>query len=369
MLNTTKKMDDELSLRRQAAEGNFQQVQEILDRHRINPYFNINAQSSNGNTALHWACLNAKALHKGFSKKFSETIRLLIENAADHLVKNKLGKVPYDFLQGLHTEIMGSEKLSPEKLRENSCYFSLVYSLLKKECTKITTPEELTDELAIEFTFYFIIDSLKLVDFFPSAVSQQETISVLSLGCGLATEILPLIMYFKYHNIKLDYIGIDNNEKIIEENVQRYSAFENVKFIYADAANLDEILTHIAPESIDMGILRNADFTELRNRQKIFGNIIDTIFPSVMKPSFPLLVSFQTKVELEICAQKTQILQNFKKFQSNNFCDVGSLCRIFGEYQNEKVSANSDTLTAILNFDKCKNEEELQATQFSRLSI
>lgn len=34
------------------------------------------------------------------------------------------------------------------------------------------------------------------------------------------------------------------------------AAFENIKFICADAANLDEITTQIAPNSIDMGILR-----------------------------------------------------------------------------------------------------------------
>ncbi len=58
------KNNEELLLRRQAAKGEFQQIQEILNRNKINLDFNINTQSSNGNTALHWACLNARELYQ-----------------------------------------------------------------------------------------------------------------------------------------------------------------------------------------------------------------------------------------------------------------------------------------------------------------
>lgn len=67
MLKATKKIDEELLLRRHAAKGESQHVQAILNRNKTNFFFNIDGQSSNGNTALHWACLNARELHQGVS--------------------------------------------------------------------------------------------------------------------------------------------------------------------------------------------------------------------------------------------------------------------------------------------------------------
>lgn len=369
MLETAIKIDEELLLRKHAVIGDFQQVQEILNRNKTNRNFNINAQSSNGNTALHWACLDAKKYHKGFSEKYCKIIRLLIENGADSFLKNKLGALPLDFLQGMHVEVSGSKDLSSQNQDKDSCYFAFITALLRRQCEKITTSEELEGELAGETAFYFIIDSLKLVRFFPKVDPSQEKITILSLACGIATEIFPLMIYFQSQNKQLNYIGIDNNEEIIKDNIQKYAAFENVKFICADAANLSEITTHIAPNSIDMGILRNGDFTETHNRQKIFCKIIDEIFPSLLKPDFPLLVSFQTETELQICKQKTQILQNFKQFKDSNFCDIGTLCRIFGKYRNENVFAYSDRFTAILNLEETDKKQQMQLSDFSKLSM
>ncbi len=368
MLKAAKKIDEELLLRRHTAKGESQHVQKILNRNKTNLNFNINAQSSNGNTALHWACLNARELHQSLSEKYSEIIRLLIENGADHQIKNKSGKIPYNFLQGMHVELTGAEASSSQKQAENSCYFSFITTLLRSQCSKITAPEELKGELAAEVTFYYIIDTLKLSDFFPLN-QQQEELTILSLGCGIATEIIPLMMYFQYQNKQINYIGVDNNNVLIDDNKRRYVAFENVKFICADAANLDEITTHITPHSIDMGILRNGDFTEIYNRQKIFCKIVDEIFLNVLKPNLPLLVSFGSKEELDLCTQKTQILKNFIKFKPNNFCDIGNACRIFGEYQNQKVFAYADRFTAILNLEKMSDEAQRQLSCFSKLTI
>ncbi|WP_342228178.1 hypothetical protein [Rickettsiella endosymbiont of Rhagonycha lignosa] len=358
-------INEELLLRRHAAKGELEKVQDILNRNKINPNFNINAQSSNGNTALHWACSKAVENANGYSKEYSKIVQLLIQDDADHRIKNKLGQIPLDFLQGLHVTVPGPEGSSHKGSTENSCYFEFISALLRKECVKITLPEELEGELAGETAFYFIIDSLKLADFLPPD-EQQETVTILSLACGISTEILPLMLYFQYQNKKINYVGVDNNDAIIEDNKKRYAAYENIQFICADAANLDEITTQIVPNSIDMGILRNGDFTELRNRQNIFCQIIDEIFPNVLKPNFPLLVSFQTKQELEICTQKTQIIQNFKKFKGNNFCDIGSLCLISGQYQNKTVFSYSDRYTAILNLEKINEQEQMQIRQFSK---
>lgn len=368
MLKTTKKMDEELLLRRHAAKGESQQVQEILNRNKTNLDFNINGQSSNGNTALHWACLNARELHQGVSEKYSEIIQSLIENGADHRLKNKSGKIAHDFLQGTHVKLSGSDNSLVKSQNSDSCYFSFITTLLRSQCSKITAPEELKGELAAEVTFYYIIDTLKLSDFFPLN-QQQEELTILSLGCGIATEIIPLMMYFQYQNKQINYIGVDNNKALIDDNKRRYAAFENVKFICTDAANLDEITTHITPHSIDMGILRNGDFTEIYNRQKLFCKIVDEIFPNVLKPNLPLLVSFGSKEELDLCIQKTQILKNFIKFKPNNFCDIGNAFRIFGEYQNQKVFAYADRFTAILNLEKMSDEAQRQLSCFSKLTI
>ena len=169
MVKTATRNAEELSLRQNAAQGNFKKVQEILNRNKTILDFNVNSQSSNGNTALHWACYyaSAKPDQQDHSEKYSEIIRLLVENGADHQIKNKSGKIAHDFLQELHFKLSESPLQIQKK---DSCYFTLISTLLRCQCSKITTPEELPGELRAEVTFYYIIDSLKLFNFFPSII-------------------------------------------------------------------------------------------------------------------------------------------------------------------------------------------------------
>jgi ankyrin repeat protein len=372
--NNLKKKDlknnEEYLLRRYAADGEFNAVQEILNKNKNkkNSCFNINAQSSNGNTALHWACFNAKENHGGYSEAYNETIRLLIQSGASHLIKNKCGKIPHDFLQDLHVNV--DRSTLPQELREKiSCYFTLVNELLKIECTKITSSEELEGELASATAFHFIISSLKLSEFFPPENNHQNTFTILSLACGISTEIIPLIMYFQYQNKKVNYIGIDNNRDVIDDNKNRYRDFKNVKFICADASNLDEITNKVALEPIDLGILRNPDFTKHNNRQRTFCKIVDQIFPCLIKTNCPLLITFQTKDELDICSNETELHENFIQFKPKNFCDVGKLCSFSAQYQNETVITYPDRFSAILNLNKPNNDHALLNHHFRTLQL
>lgn len=352
------KNEEELLLRKKAAEGMFSLVEKILNKNKSNPKFNINAQSSNGNTALHWACLNAAELHDGYSEKYNRTIRLLIHFGADHLVKNNDGKIPNNFLQCLHTGVFNTEN-SKEILLKNSCYLGLIEELLKKECKKVTSAEELSGELASATAFHVIISSLKLFDFFPTENNQQETFTILSLACGTSSEIIPLILYFQHHNKKINYVGIDNNRDIIEDNKARYANFKNVEFFCADASNLNGISTRTAPHSIDLGILRNGDFSEHKNRRPAFCRMVDQVLPNMIKPDYPLLITFQTHYELEVCSKSTQLLQNFIKLKSHNFCDVGTLCFFYSQYLNNTVITYLDRFSTILNLDKTASAEAL----------
>lgn len=366
MLKNDFKNNEELLLRKYAAGGKCDAIREILNKNKHNVHFNINAQSSNGNTALHWACFNAIEIHKGHSEKYNETIRLLIRHGASHLVKNNSGKIPHDILQDLHVNV-SAEDLKNLPL-EGSCYLTLMQELLKKECKKITSAEELPGELASATAFHFIIGSLKLFDFFPTQNRYQETFTILSLACGISSEIIPLIMYFQYQNKKINYIGIDNNRDIIEDNKARYANFENVEFICADASNFDEISNQIPLYSIDLGIMRNGDFTEHKNRQSLFCKIIDRIFPCLIKPDCPLLLTFQTQQELEVCSNKTQMLQKFTKFKKNNFCDIDKLCSFSAQHLNQTVITYPDRFSTILNSEKINYDQSL-TYNFNKLSM
>lgn len=195
--------DEELLLRKHAAKGEFKKVQEILERNRNgeSSRLNIDSQSSNGNTALHWACFMAVEIYKDNSADYSKTIQLLIESGADYFSVNKIGKKPCDlFREG--DEYLNS--LHAGLIKEGSCYFSLIHSILKKECEKITSPPELEGEAAIATGFYSIIDGLKLVEFFPKK-EHEDSFTILSLACGISNEILPLIVYFQHQNKKINY--------------------------------------------------------------------------------------------------------------------------------------------------------------------
>lgn len=369
MLKSDFKNNEEVLLRRYAAGGKFESVLEILNKNKHNFNFNINAQSSNGNTALHWACYKAMEKQAGYSREYSQIIRLLIQKGANYLLKNKNEKIPHDFLKQMVHDEHKSERSFSSNINETiSCYLTLISSLLKIECMKIASSEELESELALETAFHVILDALKLFRFFPGESKDQESFTILSLACGISSEIIPLITYFQYFDKKINYIGIDNNSTIINDNKMRYASFENVEFICADASDLSEIKTKIPLYSIDLGILRNGDFTEHHGRKLIFSKIIDRIFPSLIKPNYPLLASFQTEYELNFCKTNTKILHNFKKFEPNNFCDVGRFCYFFAQYQNQTVVSNPDRFSVILNSDKPPQKRTLSAS-LKRLAL
>ncbi len=48
---------------------------------------------------------------------------------------------------------------------------------------------------------------------------------------------------------------------------------------------------------------------------------------------------------------------------------MGNACRIFGEYQNQKVFAYADRFTAVLNLEKMSEEAQRQLSCFSKLTI
>ena len=358
--------DDELLLRQEAAKGNYKKVKEILERNKGADSFDVNGGSSNGNTALHWACAKVMETKQGLSERYAKTIRLLVQYGADHLIENKFGQNPRDFFPdggGFRNSSHTSRQL------KSSGYLALINALLEIECIKITSPEERECELKIETSFYLILDELKPIDFFSSENKQQDTFTVLSLACGLSMEILPLIMYFQYQNKKVKYIGVDINSDIIEDNKARYNAYENVNFICADASNLDEINTIVASSSIEMGIIRNGDFTESNGRKDIFCKMVDQILPRLLKPDAPLLMTFQTEHELNICSKETQLFLNFKKFKGDNLCDMGELCPVPIQRGNDTIITYSDLYSFILNADKTNAVQDQLSHGLQRLRM
>ena len=340
--------DDELLLRKHAAKGEFEKVQEILDKKRNDGSsgFNIDSQSSNGNTALHWACFKAVEIYnKGNYIDYSRTISLLIEYGANYLSVNKIGKKPCDLLRKKDDEYFNSVN-----------YISLIHSILKKECQKIASPSELKGESAIATSFYSIIDPLKLVEFFPKK-EHEDSFTILSLACGMSNEILPLIVYFQHQNKKINYIGIDNDRAIIEYNKARYKAYENVRFFCADASNPSEMSVIIPSHSIDFGIMRNGDFTEGNGRQPIFFQIVNQVFPKLIKPGHPILMTFQTEYELNICNEKTQLNNNFRKFRGGNFFQNNKRCCFFSQCDKDPILIYPDRYSFILNLDKAPTNQ------------
>lgn len=351
--------NEEFLLRRSAAGGQFEVVQKILDRNKpgdVN-FFNVNSGSSNGNTALHWACSKVMEKSKGYSSEYSQIIQSLVRYGADHLKENNAGKRPRDFfIEGSDSGAINSFTIGGTI--KDSSYLALIQALLEKECMKITSPEELQGELAIATSFYLIIDGLKLVDFFPPETKQKDTFTLLSLACGLSTEILPLMLYFQYQNKKVNYVGIDTNRHVIEDSKARYQAYENVDFICADASNLAEVSAITSLYPIDMGMLRNGDFTEQNGRRGAFCKMINRVLPNLLKPNYPVLITFQTKYELDVCIKKTQLNLNFKKFKSNNFCDTGKLCFFLSQDEDDTVVTYPDRFSVILNADKTSYDQD-----------
>jgi hypothetical protein len=69
----TNLQDEELSLRKEAAKGNYKKVKEILERNKGVDSFDVNGGSSNGNAALHWACAKVMETKQGLSERYAKT--------------------------------------------------------------------------------------------------------------------------------------------------------------------------------------------------------------------------------------------------------------------------------------------------------
>ncbi len=370
MLRTDLKNGEGHSLRIAAAKGDSVEVQKILERNKgVNSFDVNNPSGSNGNTALHWACSKVMEIKQGYSEKYAKTIRLLIKYGADPLIENKSGQKPRDFFTKGEE---GSAFVNPLRigLRKDSAYVTLISALLGKECTKITyNPEELDGELAIAMSFYSIIDGLQLIDFFPPEIKQQDTFIILSLACLLSSEIIPLIVYFQHYNKQVRYIGVDINNDLIEDNKVRYKNYKNVDLICADPSDLDVISDRLAPCSVDVGIMRDGDFSQSHGRLDRSCKIVDQIFPGLLKPLAPLLMTFQTQEELDVCRLKTQLDRNFAKFKGGNSYDVGKRCSFTGQYKNTPITVNPDRFGFILNLDKPNANQDQLSHALQRLGM
>lgn len=133
-------------------------------------------------------------------------------------------------------------------------------------------------------------------------------IHVLSIGCGYAEELIPLLLETN-KKFKINYVGIDCNEKGIKHNTQERFArlIElndsdcSVRFICADAAKYEELeKNYLAKRKFDLVFLRHPEFTSGDNFD-IFSTIIGKTIPHfINEKQGRVFVSFHFLHEL-IC--------------------------------------------------------------------
>lgn len=346
---------EELALRQSAANGELDKVKSILERNKKceNSIFDINAaSSSNGNTALHWTCLNATQKKQDISIEYSEIIALLITHGANYQLKNKRGAKPYDLFK------KDGRFLIPfsQAINEKSCRMHFIQSILQMEYQKLIAVNAVWQEISLNF--YAFMDILNLIEFFPKKEHERD-LTILSLACGFPAEIIPLMLYFQIHDIKVNYIGIDTDKRLIEHNQTTFKDHKNLKFIYADASNLSAVKAAIHPHTtIDFGILRNGDFTASGGRQSVFAKIIDEIFPQLIKPTYPLLTTFYSKQELDVCFGKTTINATFEKIRNGNY--IEQTANSYKIYRHGDTHAtNCDKHMVILNAHPLTHVDQL----------
>ncbi|MEN9471652.1 MAG: hypothetical protein RL214_1008 [Pseudomonadota bacterium] len=364
--------DDELLLRQEAARGDYKKVKAILDRNkeRNADSFNINSCSSNGNTALHWACSKfiEQKVKGSEEKEHPKVIALLIKCGADHNIKNKSSKKPFNLL-AINT---------PENHSQTGAtagdidIFSLINILSKAKIEKMVfQSEKLSGESPLATRFHSIIDDLKLMEFFPlEVVKKPGAFTILSLPCGLSSEIVPLLNYFKpfIPNKSIKYIGIDQNSSTIEYNKAKYEAYENVSFICADASDHKAIRKKIAASSIDIGIVRNVNFTKNKDN---FCIIINKVLPDLIKPGCPLLMTFQKREELNKCNEETELSSNFGKLaRGKNYYESDEASYISAErIENITLTLDPDRYGIILNSSKTNAVQDQLSHGLQRLGM
>jgi len=139
----------------------------------------------------------------------------------------------------------------------------------------------------------------------------KNEITVLDLGCGYAFSFLPLLDYFKHHDIKINYMGVDINQDQITAVKSYFCEYRNSQFICADAGNPHTLKKYLDKGSVDLVFIQHPEVLGDDQTQEAFRNIFTRTMPWYLAPTGYFYVSFYSGIETLWTQQNYKINMTF----------------------------------------------------------
>jgi hypothetical protein len=357
LTETASTEDYSLKLRQASAKGDLDTVRFLLQNHR--DAIDINGKSTNGNTALFWACLHS--LDAQNQKKINYQtiiIELLQADASDVVIGvNKNGdQIPL-------LSLISQSKDTPFLIK--------VLILLAKKAHIDLAKEENYEQFAqISVHFFLCVFRLNVHSHLP----KDDIVRVLSLGAGECVDAFILMKLFQTFGKSMVYYGIDNlpcSDFLYSSSLER--AFpKNIHMIEADANNLPLLRENLGGLSFNFGLLRNPDFTYTGRRIDVFSGMISDIYPAFLENASPFLVTIGSEFEFINFRSLDTIKGKIYASKYPNNCvsiETSSLRFSFPQFAADALVSQPDTRAVILAFDKLKYDAMYSNTENMALPI
>lgn len=273
----------QLGLRKAASGGYFEHVVKLTKKL---PLTELNNQNSEGLTALHFACLGA---NRDNSQHQSDGLYLaiilhLLQSGIDPTIKNKQNKTASE---------LSNEPLIIELCNDYNSFFKNAEFWNKFDYTFNTTKiNQLKVKYLHQISHWRLSKNFQNLDL--TNLREKKEISVVSLACGMPFEITVLNDLCNKLGIKMNYLGVDINQEVIDDNIKWFQGNENIKFLCTNATDLKNM--PIANDSVDLIVLRHPDFT--RRGFNTFKAISEKIIPSIIKSDGLMIASFYDQREM-----------------------------------------------------------------------
>lgn len=161
-----------------------------------------------------------------------------------------------------------------------------------------------------------------------------ESIKILSLGCGVAPELIPLIVLFKKHGITVEYTGIDLEEplRILNHQLYKDEVFNAPKFFAADASTPGNLKDFLKDTKYDLIILNHPYLLDLEpDLKKNFISMIQDTVPYYLKTNGTVYASFHYEEEYNVFMEIAEKLSFFSEDHNLKIKPVGGIKYIRGK--------------------------------------
>ncbi len=290
-------------LRVAAAKGDINQVKILLKNISTNG-INIDEKSTNGKTALHWACEKVATVVGPIEENnHVKIIFELIKANANENLRDQQGKLAYEYL---------SQNLSDKTNRQN--FIFIAQNLIHIKTSKLNLSLIPDVERKKQIIAFNNIISKRFIEILISVFSnngifsklskEPSSIKIIDLACG-QPPVIGIDLFFRvFYGSIPRYYGVDINASQIEHNKKLYDKYENFTFIEASAIDLDQlryILVHNLFDIglFDIGILRNGNFTD-KEHVKLFNQMLTISLPTLLKPQGSIIATSYSPQEIEV---------------------------------------------------------------------